>query len=500
MTISGNIVDVVAGRIFQGTVEAEGGKIVSVREHPVNETAYILPGLIDAHIHIESSMLLPSEFARLAVVHGTTSTVSDPHEIANVLGAAGVRFMISNGQKVPFNFNFGAPSCVPATPFETAGAVLGPAEVQELLEMKEVKYLSEMMNYPGVIHDNPEVIHKLESAHRLGKPVDGHAPGLRGVDLSRYIDAGISTDHECYTLEEAVEKAELGMKILIREGSAAKNFEALCPLIGTHPRMVMFCSDDKHPDDLAEGHMNNLVVRAINKGFDPVDVLRCCTLNPVTHYALDAGLLQAGDPADIVIVNDLKEFRILEVFARGIPVAKEGKSLIPSVDEMPFNRFMAMPVTADQLEVAEIRSPIRVIRAMDGQLVTGMEIVQPTVREGRVVSDPSRDILKLVVVNRYAAASPAVAFISGIGLKRGAIASCVAHDSHNIVAVGTDDGSLARAINLVVAGRGGISLADGETEGVLELPFAGIMTGKDGFGVAGIYREMDARAKRWAAL
>ena len=495
MTISGNIVDVVAGRLFPGTLTIEGGRITTVIEQPVNEHHYIVPGLIDAHIHIESSMLIPSEFARLAVVHGTTATVSDPHEIANVLGTEGVRFMIRNGSRVPFKFYFGAPSCVPATAFESSGASLGPDEVEELLSMPNINYLTEMMNFPGVLNDDPEVMKKLEVARTLGKPVDGHAPGLRGESLSKYIAAGITTDHECVSTEEAEEKASKGMKILIREGSAAKNFEALAPLIRSCPDQVMFCSDDKHPDDLEAGHINRLVQRAIGKGFDPIVVLRCCTLNPVRHYNLDAGLLQPGDPADLVIVDGLETFNIRSVWVNGILVATEGRSLIGSLETEPVNRFDARPVAPPELVVPAGNLDIRVIRAFDGQLVTGSEVVNPLVIDGNVAGDPERDILKLVVLNRYQPSLPAVSFITGFGLKQGAIASTVAHDSHNIVAVGADDDSLVRAINLVIASKGGISAVDGRMEEVLPLPFAGIMSGSDGYGIASRYRIMDRHAK-----
>ena len=495
MTLSGNIIDVVAGRIFQGTVTVADGKIASVEEHPVSETCYILPGLIDAHIHVESSMLIPSEFARLAVVHGTTATVSDPHEIANVLGTEGVKFMIANGKRVPFKFSFGAPSCVPATPFETAGTRLGPEDVEELLRLDDVKYLSEMMNFPGVINRDPEVMQKLEAAKKLGKPVDGHAPGLRGEAVRQYIAAGISTDHECYLLEEAVEKAESGMKILIREGSAARNFDALSPMITSHPGQVMFCSDDRHPDDLAAGHINRIVARAIGERHDPVTVLRCCTLNPVRHYGLDSGLLQPGDPADIVVVRTLEEFIPVSVYVNGTKVASEGVSLIRPVDETPRNRFDTRPVMPAHLEVPAAEGLIRVIQARDGQLVTGSAAVEPLVAGGRIVSDPERDILKLVVVNRYQPSPPAIGFVKGFGLKSGAIASCVAHDSHNIVAVGTDDASLAHAVNLVIRGKGGIAAATGVSGDLLPLPFAGIMSGMDGYHVAEQYRRLDRRAK-----
>ena len=493
--IEGNIVDLVAKRIFAGTVVVSDGKIAAIREERVGSGEYILPGLIDAHIHVESSMLIPSEFARLSVIHGTVGTVSDPHEIANVLGVSGVKFMIENGRKVPFKFNFGAPSCVPATPFETSGARLGVNEVDELLQMPEIKYLSEMMNFPGVLHNDPEVMAKLELARKAGKPVDGHAPGLTGEEAGRYISAGISTDHECYTLEEAYVKLGYGMHILIREGSAAKNFDALHLLLTEFPDQVMLCSDDKHPDDLAAGHINLEVKRALNLGIDPMNVLRSCTYNPVKHYNLDIGLLQPGDPADFIRVDNLVDFNVKATYVNGVLVASDGKSLMPRINEVPCNKFDVGPVRPADLRVIPEDGLIKVMHALDGQLVTPLHYTTPAVSGDNVVSDTTRDILKIVVRNRYCEAPVAIGFISAFGLKRGAIASCVAHDSHNIVAVGADDESIARAINMVISEKGGISLTDGPTGLILPLPFAGIMSGLDGFEVARRYSEMDRRAK-----
>ena len=494
--VSGNIVDVVGKRIFKGNIQVENGIIIKVTEAPCEEDHYILPGLIDAHVHIESSMLIPSEFARLAVVHGTVATVSDPHEIGNVLGLPGVRFMIGNGRKVPFKFNFGAPSCVPATSFETAGAVLGQAEIEELLSMKEVRYLTEMMNFPGVLFSDMEVMAKIKLAVKYGKPVDGHSPGLRGEDLVRYIAAGITTDHECCTKEEALEKIKYGMKILIREGSAAKNFEELFSLVDEFPTMVMFCSDDKHPDDLAEGHINDLVKRALAKGLDLFNVLRSCTYNPVMHYNLEAGLLREGDAADFILVDNLSDFSVLETWIDGNKVAESGKTLILPVAEIPFNNFNIGMISPEHIRVPESPGLIRVQEAYDGQLITGMLELEPKLESGFVVSDPERDILKLVVKNRYFDAPPGIGFIRGLGLKKGAIASCVAHDSHNIVAAGTDDESILRAINLIIGSRGGISVVSGKDQEILPLPFAGIMTVEDGHSVAEKYRYMDGLAKK----
>lgn len=495
MKISGNIVDVVNRRIFQGTVHVSGDKITAVKAEQSPETQYILPGLIDAHIHIESSMLIPSEFARLAVVHGTVATVSDPHEIANVLGIEGVRFMIENGKKVPFHFYFGAPSCVPATQFETAGGALGIHETDELLSSDDILYLSEMMNFPGVLNEDPEVIKKLGLALKYGKPIDGHAPGLMGNDAKKYASAGITTDHECFTIGEAISKIDAGMKILIREGSAAKNFEALCDLFRTHPSMIMLCSDDKHPDDLVDGHIDQLIRRSIKKGYDLFDILRSCTVNPVEHYHLTTGLLRSGDSADMIIVDDLNDFRVSRTYVGGVLVAKGGKSLIPSQDEIPLNNFHTHTVNPGDLKVDHKGNEMKVISAFDGQLITKEVLVRPKVKGKEVISDPRNDILKIVVKNRYGESEPSVGFVKGFGLKKGAIASCVAHDSHNIIAVGCDDDSIAIAINHIINAKGGIAFVAPGSDYFLPLPVAGIMTHKDGYQTAALYHLLDQQAK-----
>lgn len=487
--------DVVRGRIFPGSIEVSEGKIMAISEGPVDEEVYILPGLIDAHIHIESSMLIPSEFARLAVVHGTVATVSDPHEIANVLGIDGIRFMIANGKRVPFKFCFGASSCVPATPFETSGASIDVDDVEALLQMEEVGYLSEMMNFPGVLAEDPVVMAKLALARKYGKPVDGHAPGLRGDEARRYIEAGISTDHECFTLEEAREKAGYGMNILIREGSAARNFDALAPLLDEYPGQVMFCSDDRHPDDLARRHINDIVRRAISLGYDPMTVIRACTLNPVRHYRLNVGLLQPGDPADLAVVSDLREFRVLRTYIDGIPVAADGQSLIPHLEERPVNRFNARKIKPEDLVVKPEGNRIRVIEALEGQLITH-ELSEASVTAGtNVVSDVAHDVLKLIVMNRYSPSAPAIGFVKNFGLKRGAIASTVAHDSHNIIAVGATDEEIALAVNALVDSNGGVCCADGSDVQLLPLPVAGLMSVDDGFSVARQYEAIDQAAR-----
>lgn len=493
--LSGNIVDVVSQRIFQGKISIENNRIINISEEPVKETQFILPGLIDAHIHIESSMLSPSEFARIAVIHGTVATVSDPHEIANVLGIDGVDYMINNGGKVPFKFFFGAPSCVPATSFESAGAVLGVQETEELLSRPEIKYLSEMMNFPGVLFDDKEVVSKLSIAKKYNKPVDGHAPGLSGTDLKKYISAGISTDHECFTIEEGLEKISLGMKVLIREGSAAKNFDTLIPLITEHPDQIMFCSDDKHPNDLLKGHINLLIKSAINLGYDPILVLRSCIYNPVKHYSLEVGLLQKNDLADLVVVDNLIDFNVLQTYIDGNLVAENGLSYIKEVLDGSPNHFNANPIKTSDIEVMAQAGNIKVIEAIEGQLITNKLELSPLIADHKVVSDISRDILKMVVLNRYNESVPAVGFIKNFGFKGGAIASTVAHDSHNIIAVGVNDSEIVEAINLLIKNKGGISLIKTNKELFLPLPVAGIMSNNDGFKVAKDYDQLEQEAK-----
>ena len=493
--LSGKIVDLLTDSIFEGTIVVENGRIAAIRKEKTNSTNYILPGLIDSHVHIESSMLVPSEFARLAVVHGTVATVSDPHEIANVLGKEGIRYMMENGRTVPFKFYFGASSCVPATGFESAGAELGVDDIDELLQHEEIKYLAEMMNYPGVLFNDPQVMAKLALAAKYGKPVDGHAPGLGGDAIKQYIGAGITTDHECFTMEEALEKIQYGMKIQIREGSAAKNFDALIGLMKDYPEMVLFCSDDKHPDDLVRGHINELVKKAIRLGYDPMRVLKSCIMNPVRHYKLDTGLLQKGDAADMIVVDSLESFKVLQTYVDGIKVAENGQSLIDPVKGTTPNHFVADPVKAADFMLPYNGKQIRVIEALEGQLITKTLVAEPLVKDGCMQSDPERDILKISVINRYEKSEPAVAFICGIGLKSGAIASTVAHDSHNIIAVGTDDESLARAINLVIKHKGGISVVSGSFEHILALPVAGLMTNQNGYEAAAAYELIDGLAK-----
>ncbi len=494
----GNLVDIRRQRISFGEIEVSEGRIKSITElsaTPDPESPYLLPGFIDSHVHVESSMLVPSEFARLAVVHGTVATISDPHEIANVCGIDGVRYMIENGKTVPFKFHFGAPSCVPATVFETAGATLDVSAVEELLDSEDIYYLSEMMNFPGVLHQDPEVMAKIAAAKERNKPVDGHAPGLRGDDARKYIAAGMSTDHECFTAEEALDKLHGGMKILIREGSAARNFDALIDLLRDYPEQMMFCSDDKHPDSLVDSHINELCARAVAKGIDLFNVLKAACINPAEHYRMKVGTLRMGDPADFIVANDLVNFEIAATYINGILVAQNGVSLISPKPAGTINKFSCQSLDSKALQVqAGGTDTLAVIEALNGQLITNRINMKACVVNGLRISDPENDLLKLVVVNRYQAAPPAIAWVRNFRIRKGAIASTVAHDSHNIIAVGADDESLCRAINLVIREQGGVSAVipfedkeSGFEERVLALPVGGLMSNADGYQVATEY-------------
>jgi adenine deaminase len=496
MIVRGNIVDIFNKRIYKGEVAIKNGKIVSIKEINHADEKYILPGFVDAHIHIESSMLVPSEFAKIAVVHGTVATVSDPHEIANVLGVKGVNFMIENGKKVPLKFNFGAPSCVPATSFESAGAIIDSDDIKLMMKNPDIKYLAEMMNYPGVLFDDQEVLKKIQHAKNNNKPIDGHAPGLRGDDVTKYISAGISTDHECFTYDEALEKLEKGMKVIIREGSAAKNFEALIDLLPEHFENMMFCSDDKHPDDLLLGHINQLCKRAVAKGIDVFKVLQAASVNPIKHYDLEVGLLQKGDNADFIVVEDLTNFKVLETYINGELVAKNGASFVKHVDFEVLNNFNTDEKKIEEFKYESVSKKIRVIEALDGELVTNQIKVESLIENGNLVSNIENDVLKMTVVNRYKNAEPSIAFIKNFGLKEGAIASSVGHDSHNIIAIGVSDEMICKAVNLIIKNRGGVCAVADSQEKIVSLPVAGIMSDLSAEEIGKSYAALDAMAKQ----
>ncbi len=493
--ISGKIVDIFNKKIFEGTVFFQKNRIIEIREEKNNVDQYILPGFIDAHVHIESSMLTPSEFGRMALPHGTVATISDPHEIANVLGLEGVKYMIENAKKTPLKINFGAPSCVPATTFETAGATIDLKDIEYLFEKEKLIYLSEMMNFPGVLFQDKMVMEKIQLAQKFNLPIDGHAPALRGDDISRYIAAGISTDHECFTYEEALEKLQKGMKVIIREGSAAKNFEALIPLANEYWNEMMFCSDDKHPNDLEVGHIDELVKRALQKNINIFKVLQMACINPVLHYKMDLGLLRKNDKADFIVVNNLEEFEILQTYIEGKLVAEKGHSKIGYQEASIINNFNTSFKTEKDFQIQATGKKIKVIEALDGQLITNELITNAKIKNGFLISDIENDILKITVVNRYSDAPPAIAFIKNFGLTKGAIASSVAHDSHNIVAVGVSDEDICNAVNSIIDKKGGLSISYDNNNEILPLSIGGIMTHKNGYEVAKQYTSLDQKAK-----
>ena len=496
--ISGQLIDLHQRSVYPATITVVDGIIADITEVPEAPAQLILPGFIDSHVHIESSMLVPTEFARMAVVHGTVATISDPHEIANVCGEEGVRYMIDNAAQSPFKFHFGAPSCVPATSFETAGATIDAKGIEKLMNDPDIWYLAEVMNYPGVLYKDPEVIAKIEAAKKTGKPIDGHAPGLRGKDAAQYAAAGITTDHECFTLEEALDKIAAGMKILIREGSAAKNYDALNTLLSTHPESVMFCSDDKHPDDLVVSHINALVKRSLALGYNLFDVLSAACLHPVLHYKIPVGTLRQQDPADFIVIDNLNDFTILRTFINGELVAENGETLLAYKQAAPINAFNTNNRTPDDFTIStQSTDPdIRVIEAMEGQLVTNEIIVKGKVEAGQLVSDVANDILKMAVVNRYQPdMSIAIGFIKNFGLKKGALASTVAHDCHNIVVVGVSDTDICNAVNALINAKGGVCVADGAGIDCMPLPVAGLMSADKGTDVAEQYSVLDKKAK-----
>jgi len=497
VTVTGKLVDIRKRSIYSAEIKVVDGVIASIT--PMGEDdiddGYLLPGFIDAHIHIESSMLVPTEFALIALKHGTVATVSDPHEIANVLGVSGVEYMVRNAAQSPLKFTFGAPSCVPATNFETAGAQISAEDIAYMFDELGLTYLSEMMNYPGVIYDDPDVMRKIAVARERNVPIDGHAPGLRGEGLLKYASAGITTDHECFTYEEAKEKLDIGMKVIIREGSAAKNYPALHPLIADYASSLMFCSDDKHPDDLLLGHINSLVARAVQDGYDLYDVLQMACINPVEHYRLPVGGLKVGDPADFIRVYDLESFKVKDSWIDGQQVVSNEEVLVSKVEIDVVNQFNANRLEPFDLHVKDIGSPIRVIKAIDGELITESFTYHLKGDGDKLVSDISADVLKMVVHNRYEPAKPAVAFIHGFGFTSGAIASSVAHDCHNIVAVGTDDASILSAVNAIIDTKGGICVNDGHKNHIMPLPIAGIISELSAVEAAELYSNLDRKTK-----
>lgn len=511
--ITANIVDVKFNNMYPAEIKIKDGYITdvipiatdSLEDIDFDFDGILLPGFIDAHIHIESSMLTPSNFAKAAVSHGTTSVIADDHEIANVLGIRGVNFMIDNGKKVPFDFYYSAPSCVPATSFENSGAVLNSQDVSMLLNINEVVCLGEMMNFPGVINDDEEVYKKIDAAKLLNKPVDGHAPLLTGKDLIKYVNAGISTDHESSSFDEAIEKKKLGMKILVREGSSAKNFDDILNendrriyLINSHdadefshddletlmknPIFDMIVSDDKNPKDLKEGHLEVLVKRLIDYDVFPIEAIKMVTLNPAQHYHLDSGSIEPGKRANFVLIDNFENFNVLKTFVGGECVYEDGKVLFDSEDAELENTVHLREVKPEDFDIYyggdEDKVKVRVIKVSDGSLITEEIKKEVEVKDHILQANEDRDILKIAVVNRYGANTVANAFVKGFSIKNAAIASSVAHDSHNIIVVGTNNKNMADAVNLINEFHGGIAVVSrrNEIKEILELPIAGLMS------------------------
>jgi len=494
-TIKGQIIDIGGRSIYPGEITIADGKIQSKQRLETAPNRYILPGFVDAHIHIESSMLAPMEFAKVALKHGTVATVSDPHEIANVMGVEGVKYMIENAKNARLKFHFGAPSCVPATEFETAGAEINAEAIKELLASPDIHYLSEMMNYPGVLNSDEQVLTKIQYAKDANKPIDGHAPGLRGESARKYIVAGMTTDHECFTLEEAHDKIQYGMKIIIREGSAAKNYNALHSLIGSHPRSAMFCSDDKHPDDLLLGHINQLVVRSLKLGYDLYDVLQIACINPREHYNLKSGILEEDDPADFIIVKDLESFEVIATYIDGIDTLEAPQTNETTEAHPIINNFHLDELQSEDFVINTLKADTPIIHAIDGELITEKAHVTLPNQNGQSIVDLDNDLLKIAVINRYQKAPIAISFIKGFGLKSGAIASSVAHDSHNVIVVGVDDKSMAKAVNQLVKSKGGLAAVNNATTHHLALPIAGLMSDLPCDQVGHQYSEIDTFVK-----
>ena len=498
--VKGHIVDVVRREIYDGEIIVREGQIADVRRCELPEGGkpwpYIMPGFIDAHVHIESSMMVPHKFARIAVSHGTIGVIADPHEIGNVLGVEGVDYMIRSGHESLFNFCFGAPSCVPAVggDIETCGKVIDVKDTEALMAREDIGFLGEMMNYVGVLANDKEVMAKIKAALHHGKPVDGHAPGLTGQERYQYAAAGVTTDHECSTLEEGRSCINAGMKVIIREGSAAKDYQLLSPLITESPNMVMFCTDDCHPDDFVRGHINLIVKRALADGYDLWDVLQAACVNAQKHYNRNWGLLQVGDPATFITVDNISpHFRVETTVINGEEAFNYNSNLPSHHDSQDHvldfnfpNNFVAAPITAADIAF-DIKSgdTVHVIHASDGSLLTDHEEVKVS---GNPLFDsqyPWTEVQKIVVYNRYVpGAKPIVGLVRGFNVKSGAMAGSVAHDCHNIVAIGSNDEYLVRAINRIVEMRGGQVVVTPHEMLDIPLPIAGLMAPMGGHEIA----------------
>ena len=516
MSFTAFIFDVITDTIYPARITVEDGLFKEITPISINERSTIdvkglmIPGFIDAHLHIESSMVSPAQFAKIAVRHGTTAAVCDPHEIANVLGIEGVEAMFENAKQVPFNFYFTAPSCVPATPFETSGAILDSSDIEYLLKKDEIVALGEMMNFPGVINGDEEVIRKLKLAHKYNKPIDGRAPLLSGQDLDEYLKYGISTDHECSNVLEALEKKMKGMKIMVRDGSSAMDMEGLFNIDDGvayiedsksesvllrdifekrifSPMFDFIVSDDKHPNDLIKGHLNKSIQKAVSLGIDILKAISMVTINPGYHYNLNCGAIVEGAKADYVIIDSLYDFNVLETYIGGECVF-DGENVLFDVPEIePKNTMNVSKKVPSDFDIhydGGDECEVNVIECIDGDLLTKKTTAKLPVKEGVVQADILQDVLKIAVVERYGGNTVANGFIKGFGLKKGAIASSIAHDSHNIIVVGYNSDRMARAVNQVIEDKGGIAIYSVDFEDSLPLPIAGLMSNEDAYEVA----------------
>lgn len=506
-TIDAWLPDFTRREFYYGKIRIENGRIAKLESLDSSKAGdneskrrYILPGLVDSHVHIESSMLTPSEFAKEAIRHGTVSCISDPHEIANVLGEEGIEYMFRDAENIPLKIYYTAPSCVPATAIESSGARLGPDELEKLDDRFNFIALGEMMNFPGVLSSDKDVMKKLQIFRSRGKTVDGHAPGLSGEHLRKYIASGIDTDHEAKDIEEAREKIKGGMKILIREGSAAKNFESLWPLISEFPGKVMLCSDDLHPDDLIKNHINGLVRRALGKGLDIFDIIQAASINPVNHYKLNVGLLRPGDPADFIIIDHPESFKVLETYIDGHCVMKSGRIQFAVEKHEPVNRFNRGRVQTKDFQANGVSGNYRIIGAIDGDLYTRSEVHRLEAVDGVLSPDNEKDIIRIAVINRYRDSPVSLGWIKNTGLKKGAIASSIAHDSHNIIVMGLSCSDMACAVNLIIENQGGISCCTDEMQEVLPLPLAGLMSMEDAASTALKYERLTAMARSMGSV
>lgn len=495
-TISGNIVDPIGGEIFQGEITVRKNKISSVIRKPVQSDVFILPGLIDSHVHVESSLLTPDRFAETVVAYGTTGVVSDPHEIANVLGMPGIQFMLKCSKKVPLKFYFGAPSCVPATSFESSGAKIDTDNIEKLFAKYDFLYLSEMMNFPGVINGDDDVLSKIEIAHKYERKIDGHAPGLSGKDLINYVNAGISTDHECFSYEEGLEKIKAGMMIQIREGSAAKNFNSLYTLIDEFPDSVMLCSDDLHPDELQSGHINRLLKRGVALNVNIMNLIKAASVNAIMHYGLDNGLLQVGDKADFCLVENLTDFKVLKTYIDGDCVFENDQVTFSCRKRKSPNSFYVNSLKLEDIQIKDKAKKVKIIEALDGELITRTLNFRLNELNGNLLADKDNDILKLIVLNRYKKEKPALGFIKNMGLKKGGMVSSIAHDSHNIIVTGTSDKIILELVDWIQKEKGGMAIHNGSEIIGLPLPVAGLMSDQNFEFVKNKYVEMNNLAHK----